>query len=105
MLYTRDQILWSVLFNILINDLDDGSECHFTDGKKLEVMCDTPDGCITIQKDIDRLKNRNLLKFRKGKCQVSSLEDKTPRTHTYRVRTDHPEKKLCQKDPGGLVDT
>lgn len=67
----KGSILWPVLFKMFINDLDDGTECKFVDDKKLGVIDDTPDGCTTIQKDLDRLENwadRNVPKFCKGKC-------------------------------------
>lgn len=66
--------------------------------KKLKVMCDTPDGCITIQKDIGRLKkqaNRNLLKFSKGNAKSHPWRT-NPRTRMYRVRTDHSERSFAK---------
>jgi len=99
----KGSILWPVLFNIFIKDLDDGTECKFVDDKKSEVKDDTPDGCTTFQKGLDRLENwdnGNLLKFRKGKCKVLSLKKETLNTHMYRLGTDCLESSFAEKTLG-----
>ena len=50
-------VLWSVLFNIFINDLDEAVEgilIKFTDDTKLGGVANTPEERTTIQRDLDR---------------------------------------------------
>lgn len=77
-------MLGSVLFNIFINDSDDGKELtlrNFADDVKLRVV-EPPDGCAAIQSDLDKLEewaDRSLMKFNKQKCQVPHLGKNNPR--------------------------
>ena len=63
-----------VLFNAVINDLDDGTECSLiklANDRKLGGAVDTLESRAAMQKDLVRLEKRadgNLMKFNKGKC-------------------------------------
>lgn len=78
----QGSILGPVLFNLFINDLEEGIQCFlskFSDDAKLLGMADTPECCAAIQKDLNRQRGteswaeRNILKFKQGKCRVLHL--------------------------------
>ncbi|PKU39371.1 rna-directed dna polymerase from mobile element jockey-like [Limosa lapponica baueri] len=59
----------------------DSPRMEFADDTKLGGMSDTPEGCVVIQRDLDKLKTwveRNLMKFNKGKCRVLRLGRNKP---------------------------
>ncbi|GAB0178536.1 mitochondrial enolase superfamily member 1 [Grus japonensis] len=97
----QGSLLGLILFNIFINDLDEGAEhtiSKLADDVRPAGVADTPEGHAAIQRDINRQEkwaNRNLMKFSKGKC-------KAPHLGTTPVGAeDHPAgKQLGRKGPG-----
>ncbi|PKU37048.1 rna-directed dna polymerase from mobile element jockey-like [Limosa lapponica baueri] len=78
----------------------------FADDNKLGGLANTPEGCATIQRDLDRLESwaeKNLMRFNKGKCRVLHLGRKNAR-HQYRLGVDLLGSTTEEKDLGVLVD-
>ena len=99
-------VMGLVLLNIFISDLDEGIEStlsKFADDTKLGGVADTPEGCATIQQDLDRLESwaeRSQTGFNKSKCRVLRMGRDTC-MHQYRLGADLLESSSAEKGLGG----
>ncbi|CAM5094356.1 unnamed protein product [Natator depressus] len=105
----QGSVLGLVLFNIFINDLDNGIESiliKFVDNTKLGGVASALEDRIKIQNDLDKLEKWsevNRMKFNKDKCKVLHL-GRNNQLHTFKMGNDCLGRSTAERDLGVIVN-